>query len=244
MPIYDPQRVEFTIVSGHVGVNLGNGRQIPAYWSHPDMGGTFPSVALLHDWWGIRPLERRLAQTLAQLGYYVIVPDLFDGKVADTPQDAMKLVEMLDDHGYEGVDAALQVMEKHLRSNRHVAAVGLGMGGSLAYEAAIKRTDLEAAVAFYGFPQRHLGHFKEAKAPILAIYGSEEPYTKPSVIEKMREELSEVDAMGHQVMIMDGVGRDFFATPQKAGTHAWMTMLSFLEKHLAAPAVSTGRIKR
>ena len=99
MPVYEPRGVEYDIVSGHVTVVLASGARMPAFWSHPNIGGTFPSIALIHDWWGIRPVERRLAQSLAQMGYYVIVPDLFDGETAETAQDAMVLVEKLGEDG-------------------------------------------------------------------------------------------------------------------------------------------------
>ncbi len=233
MPVYEPRGVEYAIVSGHVGVVLENGARMPAYWSHPNIGGTFPSVALIHDWWGIRPVERRLAQSLAQMGYYVIAPDLFDGETAETAQEAMALIEKLGERGYQAVDAALSVMEKHLRSNRNVAAVGLGMGGSLAYEAAIKRTDLEAAVSFYGFPQRYLGQFAQAHAPILAIYGSEEPYTKAPVIERLRTELAQ-SPLAHEVHIIPNAGRDFFGGSTRAATQAWELLAAFLDQHLSS----------
>ena len=232
MPIYEPRGVEYAIVSGHVSVMLEGGVRMPAYWSHPNIGGLFPSIALIHDWWGITPTERRLAQSLAQMGYYVIVPDLFDGKTAQNAQEAIALVEALGERGYRGVDAALAVMEHHLRSNRNVAAVGLGMGGSLAFEAAIKRHDLEAAVAFYGFPQRYLGQFHAAHAPILAVYGSEEPYTKAPVIKRLRAELDE-SPLDHELYVLEGVGRDFFADGGAAATHAWELMADFLAKHLS-----------
>ncbi len=232
MPVYAPRGVEYAIVSGHVSVMLEGGARMPAFWSHPNIGGVFPSIALIHDWWGITPTERRLAQSLAQMGYYVIVPDLFDGKTAKTAQEAIGLVEALGDRGYRGVDAALAAMEHHLRSNRNVAAVGLGMGGSLAFEAAIKRSDLEAAVAFYGFPQRYLGQFRGAHAPIMAVYGSEEPYTKPPVIARLRAELAE-SPLAHELHVIEGVGRDFFADGGQAATLAWGLMADFLAKHLS-----------
>ncbi|NDJ61275.1 MAG: hypothetical protein GYB67_09130, partial [Chloroflexi bacterium] len=168
MPAYEPSKVEYTIISGHVRIITDQGAQLPAYWAHPDIGGKFPAVGLLHDWWGITAVERRLAHLFAQLGYYVIIPDLFGGQVAQTPAAAMKLVEALGDNAYPWVDTCLRALEYHVRSNRMVAAVGLGMGGSLAFEAALTRSDLEAAVACYGFPQKYLGHFQDARAPILA----------------------------------------------------------------------------
>jgi len=210
MPIYDPDHVEYRIVNGHIRIAMEDGSSLPAYWSHPAVGSSFPGIALIHDWWGITPIVRRMAHLFAQVGYYVIVPDLFDEKVASTPQEAMQLVEALGDGGYQRVHTALTALEQHHHCNRDVAAVGIGMGGSLAFEAAITRTDLEAAIAYYGFPQRYLGLFKEAKAPILAFYGSNEPYVLPTVVERLRRELAETSA-SHEVVVMDGAGHDFFS---------------------------------
>jgi carboxymethylenebutenolidase len=229
MPVYESTYVEYAIISGHVTIMLDQGVRMPAFWSHPDLGGTFPAIALIHDWWGIRPVERRLAQSLAQMGYYVIVPDLFGGETARTAQEAMKLVEALGDRGFAAVDAALRAMEHHARSNRSVAAVGLGMGGSLAYEAALTRQDLEAAVSFYGFPQRFLGRFKEAHAPILAVYGSHDPYTRPAVIHRLEQELAE-SSLEHEVHIIEGAERDFFTNGGQIATQAWSLLAPFLEK--------------
>jgi carboxymethylenebutenolidase len=237
MPIYESKHVEYATVSGHVDVMMEDGRPLPAYWARPNLGGTFSGVVFVHDWWGIRPLERRLSQLLAQMGYYVLVPDLFDTRVAKTAQQAMEFVQELGSRAYAGVDAALQVMETHSRSNRRVAVVGLGMGGSLAYEAAIKRSDLEAAVSFYGFPQRYMGHFAQAKTPILAIYGSAEPYSKPPVLKRLSEELASAP-VGHELHILPGAGRDFFAQEDATATQAWALLEAFLEEHLSLPKIN------
>jgi carboxymethylenebutenolidase len=240
MPVYHPDRVEYTIVNGRVSIVADDGTQLPAYWSHPDLNGKFPAIAILHDWWGITTVERRMAHLFAQMGYYVIVPDLFDGATARTPEEAYKLVEDKGARGYGYVDTALSVLENHGRTNGHTAAVGLGMGGSLAYEAALHRSDIEAAVSFYGFPQRYIGKFKNAKTPILAVYGSNEPFVASKVIDEMRRELAE-SPLGHEIVILDGAGRDFLSenlipdTPNQPGSVAWQKMLAFLEKNQIAP---------
>jgi carboxymethylenebutenolidase len=240
MPVYQPQHVEYAIANGRVTIVADDGEQIPAYWSHPDIGGKFPALAILHDWWGITAVERRLAHLFAQLGYYVIVPDLFDGEVAHTPEEAYKLVEAKGARSYSRVDTALRVIEHHTRTDGNSAAVGLGMGGSLAYEAAVTRDDLEGAVAFYGFPQRYFGKFKAAKAPILAIYGSNDPFINAASINRLRRELSE-SPLPHEVVTLDGAARDFFAerlTPddtQQPGSLAWQKTLAFLENNRISP---------
>jgi carboxymethylenebutenolidase len=243
MPVYRPDHVEYPIVGGHIQIVMDDGQQLPAYWSHPDLGGLFPGIALLHDWWGITVTERSLAHQFAQAGFYVVMPDLYDGRVAVSPQEAMAFVEHLGAGGTPRVDAALQALEAHHRCNRRVAAVGLGMGGTLALEAALERSDLEAAVAFYGFPQRLFGRFDDAKVPILAVYGSDEPYVSAEVRERLRAELDE-SPRPHEVMILDGAGRDFFVSnasldQQHFGQLAWQHMLAFLDQHLGRRAVES-----
>ena len=132
------------------------------------------------------------------------------------------------------------MLENHGRTDGHTAAVGLGMGGSLAFEAALHRNDLEAAVSFYGFPQRYLGKFKDAKTPILAVYGSADPFVASNVIDELRRELAQ-SPLGHEVVILDGAARDFLSenlipdAAKQPGSIAWQTMLAFLEKHQLAP---------
>lgn len=234
MPMYKPTRVEYTIVNGRVSVVADDGTSIPAYWAHPNMGGRFPSVCLLHDWTGITEAERRLAHLLAQLGYYVLIPDLFDGATAITPAEGMALLRLHGDRAYVTVDRALRVLEKHNRTTSSVAVIGFGMGGSLAFEAALNRAEIEAAVAFYGLPMRFFGHFRRAKAPILAIYGADEPVVKPEEIERLRAEL--VDSpFPNDVLVLKGAARDFFkhgvtGTPDDPDVIAWDKMLAFLDQ--------------
>ncbi len=240
MPVYPPHRVEYTIVNGRVSIVGDDGAYLPAYWSHPDISGRFPAVVILHDWWGITDVERQMAHRFAQLGFYVLIPDLFDGAVAETPEAAYRLVEARAKQGYRTVDTALSAIERHIRTDGNTAAIGLGMGGSFAYEAAIKRSNLEAAVAFYGFPQRYLGKFRTAQTPILAFYGSAEPHVSAEVIEQLRRELDEA-RLKHELVMLEGVGRDFMGAapppgaPERAAAQAWTTMLAFLEKNRIIP---------
>jgi carboxymethylenebutenolidase len=240
MPIYEPSSVEWNITSGHVQIVTEDGHQFPAYWAHPTMGRLFPAVALIHDWWGILPIIRRIAHYFAQSGYYVIVPDLFEGQSTQDPRRAIELVQQLGKAGYQRIDMALGVLENHHNTNRDVAAVGIGMGGSLTLEAAIKRQDLEAAVAFFGFPNRLWGHYKDAVTPILAFYGEHEPHVPKGEIERLRRELA---ANTHKVVMLEGVGREIFdesPTPlqREQGQYALHLTLEFLQQHLKGPVHS------
>ena len=239
MPVYQPDHVEYAIESGRIQVTRDDGQLQPAYWAHPSTGGVFPGIVLTHDWWGLTDTERHLANLFAQSGYYVIAPDLFDGQVAATPQAAYALVEQLG-NGYPLVDSALRVLEQHHRCNRCVAAVGFGLGGTLALQAALSRPDLEAAVSFYGFPQRFLGSLAQAQAPILAVYGSAEPHIPPDVLAQFRAEQAAAP-LAHEWQTIDGAARDFFSPSDDPAAVeyarlAWTGTLAFLDRYLDAPS--------
>lgn len=246
---YDSDRAEYGVTSGHIQIVMEGGRQLPAYWAHPNTGRLFPAVALIHDWWGITPAIRRIAHRFAQVGYYVIVPDLFDGQVASTPERAIELVKGLGDSGYGRVDSALSVLETHNNTNHDVAVVGVGMGGSLAYEAAIIRKDMEAAVVYYGFPQRYFGRLKDVRVPLLAIYGQQEQYVTAVDIDRTRRELeANPRALAHNVLLLPDVGHDFFSDSDDESVQiqvhvALNTAFSFLEKYLKGPQ-HTGPLKQ
>ncbi|MCU0495915.1 MAG: dienelactone hydrolase family protein [Anaerolineae bacterium] len=242
MPIYDPKHVEYSINSGYIEIVLENGKKVPAYWAHPQMGGKFPALVLLHDWWGVVGIIRRLANYFAQTGYYVIVPDLFDKQTANTPKEAMALVEKLDEtEGRMRVYTAIDVVERHHQTNRQTGVVGLGMGGSLALDAALHHPHLEAVVAFSGFPHRNLGKFNECKIPIFACYGSLEPHIAPPIIHRLRDELAQSpDAVKHRVEMVNGLAHEFFSdqlteAQRDLSRQALKMATDFLDQHLHRP---------
>lgn len=242
MPIHDSNRVEFSIDSGHITIVSDTGQQVPAYWAHPRIGQKFSGICMLHDWWGLNDVCRTVANFFAQMGYYVIAPDMFSGQIAHNPRQAMALLEKTQDERYSTVDAVLSVLESHHLINHSVAAIGMGMGGTLAFEAAIKRDDLEAAISYAGFPQQYFGQFSRSNTPILAVYGSEEPYSKPIVIKALRTEFAQSPLKDkHEVVSIEGAEHNFFVSdpnPEMRNITKQVInhSLIFLEKYIEQPA--------
>ncbi len=242
MTLIDPNHVEYVTYAGFIQVIMDNGQSIPAYWAHPKLGGRYPAITLLHDWWGMTSVVRYLASKFAQLGYYVIAPDLFDGQLADTPKRAMELVGQLNEsEARMRVNTALDVVERHHQCNRQTAVIGLGMGGGLAFGAGILRGDLEAVVTFGAFPQVYFGRFAQCKAPILAFYGSNEPLIEKAVIERLRAEfLSTPLRDQHRVETITGLAHDFFdedftGSEVELSKEVMTRTVAFLQSYLKGP---------
>jgi carboxymethylenebutenolidase len=239
MTLTDPNHLEYVTTSGYIHVIMDNGKPVPAYWAHPKLGGKYPAIALLHDWWGLTGITRHLANKFAQIGYYVIVPDLFEGQVATTPQRAMELITALGDKEAKmRVHSAVDVVERHHQCNHSTAVIGLGMGGGLAFDLVTSRDDVEAAVTFGAFPQAYFGKFKDVKSAILAFYGTQESLVDRASIDKLRKELK---GENHRVELIDGLGHAFFDdefTPaeQEVSKEVMRRTLGFLQTYLTGPS--------
>jgi len=247
MPIYEPEHVEYTTTSGMIRISMEDGRQLPAYWAHPTLGAKFPGVAIIHDWWGLNSMMRRMANLFAQMGHYVIVPDLFGGRTTEDVQIAIDLFEETKEANYNRVDEAIHALENHHHCNKSVAAIGVGMGGSLAFEAAIVRGDLEAAVAYSGFPHRYIRDIPKANTPICAFFGQNEPHISARAIRKLREGMLQSEhGIEHEIHIIPEIAHDFFSenlTPnqRQRSRGVLKQTLDFMDKFLEGPERSGNR---
>jgi carboxymethylenebutenolidase len=139
-------------------------------------------VLLLHTWWGLNQAMRDLADRLAGDGFTVMAPDLFDGTVLTTVEDADAFTTAIEqgDGGPGGlnpdrimarVGATLDQLlaRPEVRGDR-AGIVALSFGGWYGSQVAAERSDVSAFVSIYsdvyegpgGAP--YLGHFAEDDA--------------------------------------------------------------------------------
>ena len=131
-----------------------------------------PPVLLLHPWWGLNQAIRDLADRLAGDGFTVIAPDMFNGTVLTTKDDAEANVKSLTEADGSriraGVLAALEQLLAHpdTRGDR-ASIIGLSFGAMEGTEVAEGRPDIGALVTYYSgifeAPDgiAYLGHFAE-----------------------------------------------------------------------------------
>ena len=131
-----------------------------------------PPVLLLHPWWGLNQTIRDLADRLAADGFTVMAPDMFEGRVLATKEDALANVRSLTEEDHNriraGVLAAIDRLLAHPESRGDRAGIiGLSFGAMEGPEVAGARPDIGALVTYYsgifeapdGIP--YLGHFAE-----------------------------------------------------------------------------------
>jgi len=138
-----------------------------------------PPILLLHSWWGLNKVMRDLADRLAGDGLTVMAPDLFDGKVLTTVEDADAFTTAIErgaggpgglnpDRIVGRVQATLDHLLAHpdVRGDR-AAIVALSFGGWYGSQVAAGRSDVAAFVSIYSDVYEgpggaaYLGHFAE-----------------------------------------------------------------------------------
>ena len=136
-----------------------------------------PPVLLLHTWWGLNQTMRELANRLAGDGFTVLAPDLFDGTVNTTIDEADAFTTSIEqgedrpdglnpDRIMGRVEAALDHLLAHpdARGDR-AGIVALSFGGWYGSHVAAGRTDVAAFVSIYSDVYEapggaaYLGHF-------------------------------------------------------------------------------------
>lgn len=114
------------------------------YMSYSDRVG--PGVVVVHDAFGLHDGVVSFCDQLNLEGFTVLAPDLYDGRVAESAEEAGDLARELDD-----ARARRRIGEAaaHLTANWHprVGIVGLGSGAQLAASAA-DGARLDALVAW------------------------------------------------------------------------------------------------
>jgi carboxymethylenebutenolidase len=136
-------------------------------------------VLLLHSWWGLNQDMRDLADCLAGDGFTVVAPDLFDGTVLTTVEDADAFTTAIEQGGggpggldpdriMARVGATLdQLLARAEVRGDHAGIVALSFGGWYGSQVAATRSDVAAFVSIYSDVYEgpggaaYLGHFAE-----------------------------------------------------------------------------------
>jgi carboxymethylenebutenolidase len=234
--MFEASHLQYNIVSGNISI-VSDGHQLPAFWAHPELGGPFPGLVLLHDAWGVTAHIRAQARRFAEQGYYVIAPDLFNRQGFDSVAEAQERMAHMGGVAHAYLVAALNALRTHHKCNGTMGIIGWGISGELALRAAILRDDLGAVVTFYAVPQDVTpAELRMMTTPLLVIIGGADPGTPRDQVQALGDVLASVSTE-HGVVIFEGSGRDFFNDARaefnpEAAEGAWTRALGFLNSHL------------
>jgi carboxymethylenebutenolidase len=211
-----------------------NGRAVNAHLSLPP-DGSGPGLLVLHAWWGLNPFFMQLCDRLAEQGYLVLAPDLHDGQVAATREEAQALVNASDEQRVGDIAmAARDFLRAHaaVRGER-IGVTGFSFGAAWAMVVAAQDPDqVGATVLFYGtYPI----DFSAVTSKVLGHFSPEDEWEPYDQVQAWERDLKAagVDVTfhflsGHQALVR----RRGPARVRRRGRRAWERTYVFLRADL------------
>ncbi|GIW08818.1 MAG: carboxymethylenebutenolidase [Dehalococcoidia bacterium] len=157
-----------------------NGGTVDAYVAEPASPGPHRGVVVVQEWWGLEEHIKDVARRFAAEGFVAVAPDHYHGKIAEEPNEAMKLRMQLNE---ETAVAEMRGAVDYLKRRGDVQGIGIVgfcMGGWLSFLAATRIPDLGAAVVFYGRAPEQT-ELAKVVCPVLGLYAEDDPNITPNV---------------------------------------------------------------
>jgi len=209
-----------------------------AYLSLPEgASAPLPAVLVIHEWWGLNAHIERWADRLAADGYAALAVDLYGGKVASTPDEALAQMKAVDP-----AVAAATLAEAHafLASDPRVRAtrrgvIGWCFGGGWSLLHAIATPDLDAAVIYYGRLVDDPAKLAAIRAPLLGVFGDRDQGIPPAAVTAFEWALRDA---GKSIELHRYPADHAFANPSSArydaaaAESAWTHVRRFLAREL------------
>jgi carboxymethylenebutenolidase len=194
------------LVAGEVKVPVADG-EIPAYRAMPDKAGTFPTVLVVQEIFGVHEHIKDVCRRFAKLGYFAIAPEMYArqgdvSKLTDIQKDIIPIVmKVPDKQVMSDLDAAVAYAKGTGKADTaKLAITGFCWGGRIVWLYSAHNPNLKAGVAWYGGlvnsrgaselqPKYPIDLVADLKAPVLGLYGEADTGIPVASVEKMRAAL-------------------------------------------------------
>lgn len=133
-------------------------------------------VVVLHPWWGLNEDITSFTERLADEGFAAAAPDLYDGNVAATIDEAEQLNSELNE---DAADATVLTTVDELGGvigdpGARIGVVGFSMGAAWAIWLPAQRREVVASVLYYGSIEGP--SLTRARTPVLGHFAETDPY--------------------------------------------------------------------
>lgn len=238
------------LVAGRVKLPAGD-VEIGAYRAHPAVGGPFPVVLVAHEIFGVHAYIEDVVRRLAKLGTFAIAPDLFQRQGDPTQLATIDLIvsnvvaKVPDAQVMSDLDATLAYAGAEGHGDVARAAItGFCWGGRIVWLYCAHSSKMRCGVAWYGrlegdpreqTPKHPIDVATSLQAPVLGLYGSDDPGIPQASVLAMRARLAEAPS-GSEIVVFPGAPHGFHADYRDsfralAASEAWTRMRGWFRAH-------------
>lgn len=234
--LFDGNRLDALVNTTIPGLN--GGPDVRAYVAKPEGEGPFPTVIMIHEFYGLRESIVGKADFLAKEGYLVIAPDTFRGSTTSwIPRAIYQVINTKPEDVNTDLDSVYAWLETQsdVEAGR-IAILGFCYGGRTSLVYSLHNSKLAATVIFYGSPETDPDVLKSLPGPVLGIFGGADQSISVEEVDQFDKALTTANIQ-HEITVYDGQPHAFVENVEgiQAGGaqgEAWAQMLAFLEKNL------------
>jgi carboxymethylenebutenolidase len=205
-----------------------------AYLSLPPGQGPFPAIVVIHEWWGLNGNIEHWADRLAGTGWAALAVDLYSGKVATTPDEAMAAMKAVDQEKAKAtITAAFDFLAKDSRIGaKKKVVMGWCFGGGWSLQTALAHPELDGAIIYYGQLETDPAKLGAIKGQVLGVFGNKDKGIPPPKVDEFEAALK---TAGVKAQIYRYDAEHAFANPsnpkydEKSAADAWSHVLAFLD---------------
>ena len=146
-------------------------------------------VLVLHAWWGLNDFFKGFANRLASQGFLALAPDLYDGPVSKSVEEAKGLLSKADDARVKNIvlGAADSLRSMPSMHGRKIGVVGFSMGGGWSLLLSTLRPEsVGAVVVFYS---SYAMDFSKSSASYLGHFAPDDEWEPISDVRATEEKL-------------------------------------------------------
>ena len=191
-------------------------------------------LIVIQEWWGLNEnIKMEADKYYTDLGdVNVIAVDMYDGKVAATPDSAMKLMRGAD---MGRMTAIMQGAIKYAGSKASIYSVGWCFGGMWSLQTAILAgPQAKGSVMYYGRPESNMEKLKSIQCDIIGFFGNLDQSPSPTMVNDFEKNMKEA---GKNLSVNRYQAGHGFANPSNpsynaaAKEDAYAKAIAFLKAH-------------
>ncbi|WP_428323967.1 virginiamycin B lyase family protein [Nitrosopumilus sp.] len=207
------------------------------YIARPVMDGNYPSIVMIHEFWGLNDNIKQMADKLASHGYVVFAVDLYDGKVGKTADEARQLRSSFEQSQWtDNMSTAVTYLEENY-SPSSMGSIGWCFGGGQSLNLALDNPEMDATVIYYGQLVTNSEDLSKIDWPILGIFAELDNGIPPETVKEFESSLNDI-GVENDITIYPDVNHAF-ANPSgdryapDEAMDAWNKTLKFFEQNLS-----------
>jgi carboxymethylenebutenolidase len=184
------------------------------------------------EWWGLNDYIKKQSETFYNdlQDVNVMAIDMYDGKVATSPEEAGKLMGGADQ---KRLGAIIEGAINHVGKEAKIASVGWCFGGGLSLKSALlEGKQAVGCVMYYGMPEKDVEKLKTLNCDVLGLFAGKEQWISPAVVAQFEKDMA---AAGKKIKVKSYDAEHAFANPSNpkydkvAGEDAYDLAIAYLK---------------